>query len=518
MRNNSSTYKLNDNFLNEEEIKKCEIRIENELIPFNYFHQFKSEGKYIITYIFKNYLTKTNCLFLGCKFLIGMDLSNFNTQIINNMSQMFSECSSLIRIDLSNFNTYNVIKMDDIFSGCSSLKKQNLITNDIKIFEEFNKKIDNKNDVDLSNDWKEGTGNQMTIIYNIGFLDDKIELFGTEFVENNRNNCFIIIDGKQQELCTHLLLDDKMKKQNTLEIKLVEIREITNMSHMFDNRKYLSLPRAIFDSLPLFSKLKKISSILSLPDISNWEAKNITDMNYMFSDCILLKSLPDISKWNTSNVSNMSHMFYYCESLESLPDISKWNTSNTLNMSFMFYSCKSLKSLPDISKWNTSNVTDMSCMFRSCQSLKNLPDISKWDTKNVNDMTLMFEYCTSLLFLPDISKWDTKIVTSMGGMFSNCRALTSLPDISKWNTSNVFNMRIMFDSCKSLKSLPDISKWNIKNFRDISYIFSYCESLESLPDISKWELNQYTLKDSIFKGCNENLILEKYKESNCSFY
>ena len=31
---------------NEEEIKKCEIRINNELIPFNYFYKFKKKGKY----------------------------------------------------------------------------------------------------------------------------------------------------------------------------------------------------------------------------------------------------------------------------------------------------------------------------------------------------------------------------------------------------------------------------------------------------------------------------------------
>ena len=39
-------------FNNENEIKKCEIKINDELIPFNYFHKFKSKGKYIIKYIY----------------------------------------------------------------------------------------------------------------------------------------------------------------------------------------------------------------------------------------------------------------------------------------------------------------------------------------------------------------------------------------------------------------------------------------------------------------------------------
>ena len=36
---------------NEMEIKNCEIRINEELIPFNYFNKFKKKGKYIIIYI-----------------------------------------------------------------------------------------------------------------------------------------------------------------------------------------------------------------------------------------------------------------------------------------------------------------------------------------------------------------------------------------------------------------------------------------------------------------------------------
>ena len=59
----------------------------------------------------------------------------------------------------------------------------------------------------------------------------------------------------------------------------------------------------------------------------------------MFYECNSLISLPDISNWNTSNVKNMSNMFYGCNSLISLPNISKWNTSNAENISNMCYEC-----------------------------------------------------------------------------------------------------------------------------------------------------------------------------------
>ena len=66
----------------------------------------------------------------------------------------------------------------------------------------------------------------------------------------------------------------------------------------------------------------------------------------MFSKCSSLLSLPDISNWNTNNVTNMSRMFYRCSSLSSLPDISKWNTNDT-DMSEMFSGCFSILIFPN---------------------------------------------------------------------------------------------------------------------------------------------------------------------------
>ena len=44
----------------------------------------------------------------------------------------------------------------------------------------------------------------------------------------------------------------------------------------------------------------------------------------MFYSCINLSSLPNISNWNTKDVKNMSNMFFNCKSLLSLPDISNF--------------------------------------------------------------------------------------------------------------------------------------------------------------------------------------------------
>ena len=57
MRNKWPNSKLKEELMNEKEITKCEIKINDEVIPFNYFHNFKKQGKNIIKYYFKNYLT-----------------------------------------------------------------------------------------------------------------------------------------------------------------------------------------------------------------------------------------------------------------------------------------------------------------------------------------------------------------------------------------------------------------------------------------------------------------------------
>ena len=247
--------------------------------------------------------------------------------------------------------------------------------------------------------------NSDDILPNIGEKFSKNKLFGEEFIQNNKNKCKLIINGKEEEFTSFYNIRN-LQENELLKIKLKGINNINNLSHMF------------FGSLSLFS----------LPDINKLNTNNIIDMSYMFYGCKSLVNLPDISKWNTSNVTDMSYMFNGCRSLLNLPDISNWNISNVTNLSGMFYGCKYLVYIPDISKWNTSNVCNMSYMFNGCRALTNLPDISKWITNNVIDMSHMFSGCRSLTNLPDISKWNTEKLIKTDNMFSKCNPNLKVPD------------------------------------------------------------------------------------------
>ena len=282
----------------------------------------------------------------------------------------------------------------------------------------------------------------ITISYNINEIDNKIQIFGEDFVKNNKNICHIIYDDEYYELTKYLKLKNIGSSQ-ILEIKLIGINNVINASCMFWG----------------------CTSLISLPDISKWNTINVTNIGSLFNQCKYLTLLPDISKWNTSNIINMREIFNGCNSLKSLPDISNWNTKNVTDMGSIFSWCKSLISLPDISKWDTNKVTNMSNMFNGCYSLKSLPDISIWNIINVTNICEMFWGCKSLISLPDISNWKTNNVTNMSSIFSSCVFLNSLPDISKWNTKNVTNMNGMFYECKSLKMVGN------KNFSDFKFHF-----------------------------------------------
>ena len=125
LRTGKGWYK-DEKFRNEDEIKECEIKINDELIPFNYFYEFKSRGKFIIKYSFKDKLKSTCLMFQGCSSLTNINLSNFDSNNVTIMNGMFYRCSSLKNVDLSNFNTKNVINMALMFYGCSTITNINL--------------------------------------------------------------------------------------------------------------------------------------------------------------------------------------------------------------------------------------------------------------------------------------------------------------------------------------------------------------------------------------------------------
>ena len=322
---------------NEEEIKECEIKINDELIPFNYYHIFKNKGKYTIKYTFKNYLTKTNHMFENCSSLISIDLSNFNIQNVNNMEKMFYGCSSLTSIDLSNFNTQNVTNIKYMFYGCSSLtciNLSNINSQNVTYMDSMFSGCSSLTSINLSNI------NTQNVTYMDNMFKDCSSLTSIDLSNFNTQN--VISMEYMFSGCLFLTSID-LSKFNT--------QKVTNMSGMFYG----------------------CSSLLDI-DLSNFNTQNVTNMDSMFSGCSSLTHL-DLSNFNTKNVINMYSMFHQCSSLSSI-NLSNFNTQNVIAMDFMFYGCSSLSYI-NLSNFNTQKVHFMSNMFYGCSFLKKKSVITK---------------------------------------------------------------------------------------------------------------------------------------------
>ena len=256
---------------NEKDImENCEIKINNEIIPFSYFHGFKEKGKNIIKYTFNSEIAVINSLFSGCEKINKIDMSNFNSKNAINMRSLFYGCKSLTELDLSNFNTQNANNMRSMFYECESLKNldlSNFKTNNVQNMEYMFYRCKSLNNLDLSN------------------LD-------TKNVNNMR--CMFCECESLKNL--------KISNFNTANVK--------NMEYMF-------------------YRCKNLNNL----DLSNFNTNNVNNMRGMFYECESLKNL-NLSNFNTDNVQNMENMFYRCKCLINLDlsNFNTKNVNNMANI------------------------------------------------------------------------------------------------------------------------------------------------------------------------------------------
>ena len=334
------------------------------------------------------------------KYFIDLD-DNINNNINNSYSDLYiiNNNTKKNKISISynlftyinEFKSYNNNDLNPSFIFSSKNLKIIGLFGINKTIYKFNNQIIKNYFINENNNTKKIKNkiNEMTINDDIKENQEEITIFGMEFYKDNKDNCKLFIDNIEIKFQYILKLNEiKTKNKNLLEIKLREIKPITNLSGIFYRCK----------------------SLVALPDISKWDTTQVINMSNIFYKCISLKYLSDISKWNTKNVTNMSGMFYKCKSLKYLPDISKWDISNVTNISYIFCKCSSLIVLPDISKWNTYNVTYYSRIFYHCSSLISLPDIFNWNTTNFGYMSRPIDGCKSLESMSESYEKNMKFI------------------------------------------------------------------------------------------------------------
>ena len=122
-------------------------------------------------------------------------------------------------------------------------------------------------------------------------------IFGFIFVEKNKNNIKLIINGNKSNLIEKYKL---RKGENN--IKIIINNKITNLESMFYNCK----------------------SLINIKELEYLDTKDVNDFGYMFYKCSSLIDIKGLENWNVSNGKYFSNMFSECSSLLDIKPLKKW--------------------------------------------------------------------------------------------------------------------------------------------------------------------------------------------------
>ena len=102
--------------------KKKKLKLINDKKQYKINLSFLKPGIYQLIINFRKSLTSLYSLFSECN-LFSIDLSHFDSSYSKDMIGMFLNCREIEYIDLTNLNTSNVTDMHTMFSGCYKLKE-----------------------------------------------------------------------------------------------------------------------------------------------------------------------------------------------------------------------------------------------------------------------------------------------------------------------------------------------------------------------------------------------------------
>ena len=472
-------------------------------------------------------VTDMSFMFNGCSALTSLDLTNFNTAKVVNMGNMFYGCSALTSLDLTNFNTANVTYMDNMFNGCSALTSLDL-TN-------FNTAK-----VTHMNNMFEGCSALTTIYASDKFVTDNVSNGSDMFTGCKSLKDYS--DSKTDHTFANCGMDGYFTPGGC------GYAEFDNATGTLSFRYKGVKPEGAYDlnvggSDPEWKTLgTNVNKVVFDASFANARP---TSCYYWFCGCSKLTDIEGIENLNTENVTNMNSMFDRCSAL-TLLDLTNFNTAKVSDMSYMFMGCSALTTIFVSDKFVTDRVTDGRDMFHMCINLIGAIeyDGSKSDHTYANydngyfspeggfHAYAEFNNATgTLTFSRGLSKpagaydlnvgnntpeWSTqkedinKVVfdasfanarpTSCCRWFADCFYLTEIEGIENLNTQNVTDMSEMFVCCYALTSL-DVSNFNTQNVEDMTDMFLGCEGL-SLLDLSNFNTANVMGMSSMFSGCS----------------
>ena len=213
------------------------------------------EGIFIVK--IKLTIKMKNCsyMFHNCANISNLDLSYFDSSLIEKTDFMFSQCINLSNINLKNFNTKNVETMKGMFYLCKKLSYINLLSFD--------------------------TINVKSMSY----------MFGC---------CFQLADIDLSNFSTNKVEDISFMFLGCINLKSIDLKN-------FDTKN-------VIDMSKMFKECKNLSEV----NLTSFETNKVNNMNEMFKGCSNLIQL-DLSSFEIKDSKIYKDMFSDCnKSLEPI--------------------------------------------------------------------------------------------------------------------------------------------------------------------------------------------------------
>lgn len=366
-------------------------------------------------------VTDMSFMFSSCSRLTTLDVSDFITENVTNMSAMFVGVGAN-ELDVSCFDTRNVTDMSYMFNNAwaHTLDVSGFDINKVTNMDWMFAEMPELTTIYCDNDWsncsatsREMFGGCYNLVGGNGTMARNVNVSDKSYARPDRSGSpgyftayyTVPVDNGQLQAYTVLnngvmtfYYDDQMSHRVGKKFGIAAHVGLT-MPNWFGSRR--SITRAQFDAsfanyLPTSTAcwFYDCPNLISIDSIHNLNTSEVTSMLGMFRFCRKLTSI-DVTGFNTEKVTDMSYMFCYCEGLTDL-DVSNFVTDNVVNMLHMFHTCP-LPSL-DLTNFNTSKVTQMNTMFHSCKRLVSVYVSDLWTTDAVADNgSSMFSGCNMIV-------------------------------------------------------------------------------------------------------------------------
>ena len=259
-------------------------------------------------------------------------LEKVDTSDVTNMQGMFYCAPTLTSLNLSNFNTSKVTDMSLMFAESLSG-----VTN-----------------LDLSSFTTTNVSNFSKMFFDAGVKNINVSSFNTS-AATDMSFMFCDFTGRASGTL------------ETIDLSHFNTASVTNMAHMISAPNVSTINVSSFNTANvtnfegLFWGMEKLTTI----NVSNFDTSAATNMKYMFWGCKGLTTL-SLTNFNTSSVTTIENMFEECNHLTTL-DLSTFNTSNVTEMKEMFKNCSALVTIYAGNSFTAHGTT--TDMFLGCSSI-----------------------------------------------------------------------------------------------------------------------------------------------------